>query len=281
VADRVLASLAGKGASAASGRLRNIADALAIAIGVPAEQVVLIDSPVPNVLALPTRSSGLVVVATEGALTLLSRQQLESLVASQIVVARERWVRLATRAPLAQSPWALLLGGTIVIGFRGMVFSILAFVTVFVMVFTTLPRRADATRDLVADGVAISTTKNPAALVQALRNLRPAALAAPQQRLGLGMMVDAFAVLSVRSKTSTSVTVNGRTRSWTTEDELATELGFRADRMERVARGDSPADDALGPFRAAWSALGRADNPYRLTDEERAKGEAARVALAP
>ena len=122
----------------------------------------------------------------------------------------------------------------------------------------------------MADGVAINTTKNPAALVRALRDLRPSALVAPEQKLGtIGMFVDPFAVLSVRSKTKTTVTVNGRSRSWSTEDELATELGFRADRMERVDRGDFDSLNGVGPFRKAWGALGRADNPYVLTDLER------------
>lgn len=279
MADRVFSSLARKGSESSSGRLRNIADGLAIAIGVPAQQVVLIPSAVPNVIALPTRSNGLVVVATEGAVELLSRRGLESLVASQIVVARDPWVRQATRAQLAQGPWAFLLATTMLIGFPGVIFFVLAFATIFLFVFTTLPRRCDAVRDLVADGVGIHTTKDPEALVQALRALRPAALAAPDQKLGIGMMVDPFAVLSVRLKSSTSVTVNGRTRSWSTEDEVATELGFRAERMERVARGDSSADDGLGPYRQAWSSLGRDENPYRLTDDERATGEATRTAL--
>ena len=150
------------------------------------------------------------------------------------------------------------------------VFFILAFASVFIYVFTGLYRRADAVRDLVADSVAINTTKNPVALVSALRDLRPAALVAPTQRLGsIGMATDPFAVLSVRRKSSTTVTVNGKSRSWSTEDELATELGIRADRMERVSNGEFTALDGLGPFREAWAALGKHDNPYQLTDAER------------
>ena len=277
-AERVFRSLVEKEGRSVNERLRNIADALAIAIGVPAQRVSVIDSAVPNVLALPTKSHGLVVVATEGAISLLSRQELESLVASQIVVADERWVRVATRAQLAQAPWAFLLGATGPLAIGNPMFYLLAFGSIALFVFTGLHRRADAVRDLVADGVAINTTKNPEALVRALRDLRPAVVFAPNQKLGsIGMMVDPFAVLSVRSKTSTTVTVNGRSRSWTTEDELATELGFRADRMERVTRGDFDALKSLGPFRKAWSALGSADNRYRLTEAERAEALATRA----
>lgn len=279
VADVVVASLAKKSTAVEGGRLRNIADGLALAIGVPAQQVQLIGSPVPNVIALPTRSNGLVVVATDGAVGILSRQELESLVASQIVVAGDRWVRLATRAQLAQAPWALLLGGAMAVGLVGMLFFVLAMFVVFLFAFTTLPRRPDAVRDLAADAVAIHTTKNPVALVSALRTLRPAALVAPDQRLGIGMLLDPFAVLSVRLKVSTTVTVNGKSRSWTTAEEVATELGLRADRMERVAQGDSSADDTLGPYRKAWSLLGSIYNPYRLRPWEQEAGEAARNSL--
>ena len=281
VAEHVYTALLSKHRQAGSNRLSNISDGLAIAIGVPAQQVAVAASSVPNVLALPTRSHGLVVIATEGAVSLLSRPELESLVASQVVVAGERWVRLAARAQLAQAPWAFLLGLCFPLGLlTNPVFFILAFVFVFVFVFTSLFRRADAVRDLVADGVAINTTKNPSALVSALRDLRPAVLVAPDQKLGtIGMLTDAFAVLSVRSKSTTTVTVNGRSRSWSTEDELATELGFRADRMERVANGDFDALRSLGPFRKAWAALGRPDNPFVLTDSERTAAEAAKAAL--
>ncbi len=279
VAERVYASLIAKSGRGADDRLHNIADGLALAIGVPAQGVAIIDSAIPNVLALPTKSQGLVVVATEGAMRLLNRRELESLVASQIVVAGERWVRIATRAQLAQAPWAFLLAATFPLGLLSSpTYFILAFGCVFIFVITSLYRRADAARDLVADGVAINTTKNPDALVSALRNLRPAVLVAPEQKLGsIGMKVDPFAVLSVRSKTSTTMTVNGRSRSWSTEDELATELGFRADRMERVARGEFAALGGLGPFRKAWSLLGKPENPYQLTETERAAALAAKA----
>jgi Zn-dependent protease with chaperone function len=273
LADNVYAAIVEKNQGAQSDRLRNIADGLALAIGVPAERVHIIDSPVPNVLALPTKTHGLVVVATEGAVRLLSRQELEALVASQIVVAGDPWVRRAARAQIAQGPWGILLPVTMVIGFSRVFFFAAAFATVFVFVFTSLFRRADAVRDLVADGVAINTTKNPQALVGALRDLRPAVLVAPTQKLGSsGLKTDAFAVLSVRGKATSTMTVNGKSRSWSTEDELATELGFRADRMERVSNGDFTALDGLGPFHQAWQSLGKPDNPYQLTDTERATG---------
>jgi Zn-dependent protease with chaperone function len=243
-----------------SNRLRNIADGLAIAINVPADRVEVIASPVPNVLALPTKSHGLVVIATEGAIGLLSRPELEALVASQIVVAGNPWVRRATRAQLAQAPWAILLGFASFSIFLTSFYGIAAFVFVFVFVFSGVHRRADAVRDLLADGVAINTTKNPQALVGALRDLRPAALVAGSQKFGeVGMLIDPFAVLSVRMKVSNTMTVNGKSRSWSTADEIATEFGVRAERMESVARGDFSALDGLG----------KADNPHKLTEAER------------
>ena len=279
VADRVHASLVQSGAGSSSDRLRSIADGLSIAIGVPANRVAVIDKSVPNVLALPTKSHGLVVVATEGAVRLLSRPELEALVASQVVVAGDPWVRRATRAQLAQGPWGLLLAATIALGIPTIIFSVLAVVCLVVFLFSALYRQADAVRDLVADSVAIHTTKNPDALVSALRDLRPAVVVAPTQKLGsIGMSTDPFAVLSVRLKSTSTVTVNGKSRSWSTEDELATELGFRADRMEQVSRGQFDVLNGLGPFRKAWAALGTPTNPYELTDEER---NTARAKSAP
>jgi Zn-dependent protease with chaperone function len=275
LADNVYKSIVEKNQGAHSDRLRNIADGLAIAIGVPAKGVHVIDSPVPNVLALPTKTHGLVVVATEGAVRLLSRQELEALVASQIVVAGDRWARHATRAQIAQGPWGILIVLTFLIGYSRVAFFAAGFVAIFVFAFTSVFRRADAVRDLVADGVAINTTKNPQALVGALRDLRPAVLVAQKQKLGTGLKTDAFAVLSGRQQARTTMTVGNKTRSWSTEDELATELGFRADRMERVANGDFSALDGLGPFFRAWQSLGKPDNPYRLTDAERAAAAAA------
>jgi Zn-dependent protease with chaperone function len=277
VAGRVYQSLVESKGSTENQRLRNIADGLAIAIGVPAEKVQVIDSKVPNVLALPTKSHGLVVVATASAVQLMSRTELEALVASQVVVAGDPWVRRATRAQLAQAPWALLLGSVMVFGIP--LFppaGVVAFGAVFVYTFGKLGRTADAARDLVADSVAINTTKNPDALVGAFRRLRPAAFVASEQKLGsIGAFVDPFAVLSARSKATNTVSVNGKSRTWSTEDEVATELGFRAERMEHVSMGNFTSLESLAAFRKAWGALGTDNNPYRLLDEERSVAAAA------
>jgi Zn-dependent protease with chaperone function len=277
LADLTYKSLLGE-RSEATRRFRNVADGLALAIGVPAERVEIIAAPVPNVLALPTMKHGLVVVATEGACRLLHRAELEALVASQLVIAGDPWVRMASRFQSAVAPWGFLLAIATSLGFSGA--PIGAFVglpLIFLFAFTTLPRRPDAARDLVADFVAIHTTKNPDAIVRALRSLRPAALVASNQTLGLtGMISDAFAVLSTRKRTSTSLSVNGKvTRNWTTHDEIATELGLRSDRMAAVYRGDFSELGTLRHYVQAWKVLGTADNPYVLTPLERNAAAAA------
>jgi Zn-dependent protease with chaperone function len=272
-AERVYADLVGRRGEAPP-QLRNVADGLAVAIGVPAERVEIIDSPVPNVLALPTRSHGLVVVATSGVVGLLPRAELEALVASQVVVAGHSWVALASRVQRAQAPWVFVVWAAIPLSFLHPATMVMALLLTFGFLFSSQYRRADFVRDLVADSVAIHTTKNPEALVRALRSLRPATLVASKQKLGnSGMRADAFAVLSMRAKMATTTTVNGRSRSYATEDEIATELGFRAARMESIRGGDFRALESLGAFRQAWALLGTDHNPYALTPEERASAD--------
>ena len=138
-------------AGEAPARLGNVASGLAIAIGVPEGRVAVIDSDVPNVGAFPTRSGNLV-VATSGAVDSLGRDELEGLVASQLVVAGDRWVRWATAAQLVQAPrFALLFGSVFINPFL--------MPTAFVAFFGG--RYADGARDLVADAAAVGAHPKP------------------------------------------------------------------------------------------------------------------------
>ncbi len=257
----VLDRLRGRRASD-SARLDGIAEGLAIALGIPTTLVSVIDSALPNVLVLPIGPSAHHVVATTGAVDAMSRRELEALVASQVVDAGNGFVRVATRAQLA-------MGASVIVGIASPVVAwhpawmLLAFVTVFGIVLGSLLRRPDAVRDLVADSVAVHTTKDPEALISALRALMSAAPRAATERLGVpGFLADAFTVLSTRSRVQTTVKVNGKSRSWSTADEIATEMGFRADRMERAHLGDRSVLDSTKGFRAAWKLLGSPENPY-------------------
>lgn len=253
-----------------AGRASNVAEEIAIALGVPAGRVALIDTVVPNVLALPT-SRGALVVVTRGALGLMTRDELGALVASQLAVASSPLVRVASRAQLVES---VALPALFVASFSNPVI-----LPVVVLAIGWLGRRADATRDLLADIEALAATRFPDALVGAFEALRPAALVAASQRLAsAGFVVDPFAVLSARGRTTTTVVVNGRRRSWSTEDEVALELHVRAERIARAAAGDPSAMRGLGPWRRAWRALD-AGGPFALTEIERAKAAELRAAL--
>ena len=223
-----------------------MAAGLAIAVGEPEGRVAVIDSPVPNVGAFPTRTGNLV-VATSGAVDSLGRDELEGLVASQLVVAGDRWVRWATAAQLIQGPRFALLFGAVFVNPVLMPTAFLAFLG---------GRYADGARDLVADAAALRATRNPEPLVRAFRALAGHAAAANQLRAGLpGLLVDQFWVLSARKTVHTSVSTPGGTRTWTTADEVAAEMRVRADRVEQAAHGDWTPFEGLRPWRKAMRTL--------------------------
>jgi Zn-dependent protease with chaperone function len=234
----------------ATPRLTNVAAALAIAIGVKEGRVAVVDADVPNVAAFPTRS-GNVVAATSAAISSLDRDELEALVASQLVVAGDRWVRWASAAQLVQGPrFALLFGSA----FLNPILVPLAFLAFFG------GRYADGARDLVADAAAVRATRHPDPLVRALRRLGELARAGGRMHWRIpGFLIDQFWVVSTRSTTRTTVSGVGGTRTWTTADEVAAEMTVRADRVERAARGDWSAFTDIRAWRRALRTLGRAD----------------------
>jgi Zn-dependent protease with chaperone function len=234
------------GGSPAPARLENVAAGLAIAIGEPEGRVAVIDSDVPNAGAFPTRSGNLV-VATSGAVDLLGRDELEGMVASQLVAAGDRWVRWATAAQLVQAPRFALLFGSVFVNPVLMPVAFLAFFG---------GRYADGARDLVADAAAVRATRHPEPLVRALRQLATHARDAHTLRAGLpGFLVDQFWVLSCRKTVTTSVSTPGGSRQWTTADEVAAEMRVRADRVEQASNGDWSAFEGLTAWRKAMRTL--------------------------
>ena len=187
----------------AAGRLRNVAEEVAVAIGERSGQVVIHESEIPNVGAFPTRD-GIVVMATTRAVEQLRRDELEALVAAQFAGMRDRWCRLATRAELV---WKY----TMVLGVVSIVFALPVPVFVGGVMFF-LPRSIEATRDLCADVAAVTATRHPAALANGLRNLVPAASVGNRQRLVRRwyLPISAFLVLPKRVQSTTTVTVGNR-----------------------------------------------------------------------
>jgi hypothetical protein len=235
---------------ATPGRLRNVAEELSIAIGEPADHVVVHESTIPNVGTFPT-SDGVVVLATTQAVEQLQRAELEALVAAQFSGMRDRWCRLATRAELV---WTF----TTVLAFASIVFAApLALFIGVAMVF--LPRSVEVTRDLCADVAAVATTRHPAALAGALRHLAPAAGDGHRQRITKRwyLPINPFLVLPQRWESTTSVsTLRGQRRTWTEDEEVAAELDLRADRAEALAAGADPRRYTGREYRRRWSRLG-------------------------
>jgi len=257
-------------AAVTAGRTVNLTEQLAIATGAHLRyEVLTIDDPVPNVAALPG-PQGAVVVVTSGAEHRLDRDALEALIATQIVVVSDRWVRRASAAQLVGSLRFVLL---FLPPFINPMFIPLAFLAFLGH------RRSDAVRDVVADATALAATRHPDALARALFELRPAAGLAQHLRIGLpGFLVDQFWVLSSRMKVTTTVSGPVGSRRWTTTDEIAAEMAMRSDRMRRAATGDDRALWDLRSWRRAVRTLGTGSTtptglPLPLTPDEVATGE--------
>lgn len=237
-------------AGQATGRVRNVADEIAIAIGEPSGQVLVHADPFPNVGAVPV-PSGVVVFATMGAVEQLPRHELEALVAAQFAGIRDRWCLVATRAELVWT-LAIALGACCALATP---LSLFVSVALFVA-----PRTVEATRDLCADVAAVDATRHPAALASAMRRLVPAAVSGRSQpRYGVSRLLplSPFLALSMRgSGRRTSVEINGTTRSWTEAEEVASEMLLRADRAEALAAGADALEFTGREYWRRWSRLG-------------------------
>jgi len=256
-------------------RTVNLADQLGIATGTYRHQVVVVPTPIPNVAAIPGKAHTWVVV-TSGAESQLRRDDLEALMATQIVVASDLWVRVASTAQLLTAPrFALLFGA----GFLNPILTPLCFLAFFGH------RRGDTVRDMVADSAALRATRHPEPLARALYGLRPAAHLASKLRVGLpGLLVDQYWVLSKRLTVTTTVSGMGPTRKWSTGDEIAAEMAMRADRVLRGSRGDYDALFDLKSWKRAVKGLGTnsispAGLAIALTPQEQLVTEQIRAAL--
>lgn len=247
VGDRVLRDFQ---AGEADGRLRNVADGLAIAIGEPPGRVLIHEAEVPNVGGFPT-TAGVVVMATTGAVRQLGRDELEALVAAQFAGMRDPWCRLATRAELT---WKLAQA----LGFASILVAVpfALFVAALMMI---VPRTVEATRDLCADVAAVAATRHPTALANAFRRLATSASVGNRQKLVAHwyLPVSTFLALPKRAKSTTWVGGDtGSSRTWTDVDEVRTELLLRADRAEALAAGADPRQFTSREFWRRWGRLG-------------------------
>ena len=164
--------------------LHNIVEALAIGDGLPKPQVYVIDDPSPNAFATGTSPDRAAVTVTTGLLELMNRAELEGVVAHEMSHIKNYDVRLilivSTLIGLAGMLASLIWRGVfhfrlrgkggfqilIVVLAAGLLLTIIAFV-VGPLIKLALSRR----RESLADASGVELTRNPVALISALRKL--------------------------------------------------------------------------------------------------------------
>lgn len=187
------AALSITGARPATGpeyqQLRNVVEGLAIAAGIPMPDVYVIDDPAPNAYATGRDPNHAVVVATTGLLDLMSRRELEGVMAHELSHVRNRDTSVMTLA-------VLTVGGIMVVtdlllrlawfgalagggdrrddeGGGAAVFYLLSLLLYLLAVPAAMLLRAALSRrrEALADASAVDLTRYPSGLRSALEKL--------------------------------------------------------------------------------------------------------------
>ena len=169
--------------------LYDLVENLAISVGLPCPRIEVIESPALNAYAagfFPTSST---IAVTRGLIQALTRDELEAVLAHELTHIRDRDVRLMTMVrtcgelllPVSRAvierikrkPFVDCMIGILLIAYLGPRFALL-----FAAIFAALAASGYAarfaisrTREFTADAGAIDLTKNPAALIGALRKV--------------------------------------------------------------------------------------------------------------
>jgi heat shock protein HtpX len=143
-------------------QLVNIVEGLAIAAGITAPRVAVVDDPAPNAFAVGTRPSASVIAVTTGLLDGLPRPQIEAVVAYEITQVASLDVALTTWVVALTAETSRTLSSN----------GLAALLATFNARFARR-MRGWALRDSASarDRAAIAMSKNPAALVAALERL--------------------------------------------------------------------------------------------------------------
>jgi heat shock protein HtpX len=165
-------------------QLHNVVEELAIAEGLPAPAVYVIDDPSPNAFATGTRPDRAAITATTGLLAIMNRDELEGVISHEMSHIRNYDVRLllivstliGMAGLLASLAWRSAFfmrsgrgrnnNGQIIVIAVGVLFALVA------LVFGPLIRLAlSRRREELADVSGVELTRNPAGLISALRKL--------------------------------------------------------------------------------------------------------------
>jgi heat shock protein HtpX len=161
-------------------QLHNVVQALAIGTGLPLPKVYVIDDPSPNAFATGRDPNHAAVTVTTGLLAMMSREELEGVLAHEMSHIRNYDVRMllvvvtmiGMAAVISSAFWrgigrTRLRGqGAVVVLAIGLVFTLIAFVVGPLMQFA-LSRQ----RESLADVSAVELTRNPTGLINALQKI--------------------------------------------------------------------------------------------------------------
>ena len=181
----------GAAASAEHKQLVNVVEEMAIASGLPLPKVWVVPDPDPNAFATGLDDQRANVAVTEGLLTLLSRDELQAVVAHEMAHIKNLDVRLMTLLAAMVGAIALMsdgmgrmlgrggvrLGGGKGVGKKGNQLAILILVlwviTLIIAPIVTrlLAMAVSRKREYLADATAAQFTRNPGALASALEKL--------------------------------------------------------------------------------------------------------------
>ena len=161
-------------------QLYNIVQALTIGSGLPLPKVYVIDDPSPNAFATGRDPSHAAVTVTTGLLAMMSREELEAVLAHEMSHIRNFDVRMllvvvtmiGMAAVISSVFWRgigrmrLRGQGAVVVLAIGLLFTLVAFVVGPLMQFA-LSRQ----RELLADASGVELTRNPTGLITALQKI--------------------------------------------------------------------------------------------------------------
>lgn len=190
VGAKVLAPLGARRPPAPGERIGNLVHEVALGLGVEPPRVELITDPAPNILSVPIRGQGTLIVATTGT-ALLGRDELEAMVAHELIhrhAPDARWV-VAAQFAVARARQAGLIvmtgGGLLAIGafailyeasvflptplFGGLFLAAIGGLFEWIIKPVGLRLRADA--DQLADVGTVHLTRHPEALARACDRL--------------------------------------------------------------------------------------------------------------
>jgi heat shock protein HtpX len=162
-------------------QLRNIVEGVAIAAGIPAPKVYVVRDPAPNAFAAGRDVRHGHVAVTTGLLEVMSRRELEGVVAHEIAHLKNRDIAIATLAVVAIGLIAALAdaglhAGRVSRGSRNsagpaVVLVALGLYLVAVPLGMLLKAGLSRQREGLADATAVSITRNPTGLRSALEKL--------------------------------------------------------------------------------------------------------------